>query len=476
MAEQLLELHPDRFLGTTPESTAIAREIYAATRELPIISPHGHTDAAWFADNRPFSNATELLLVPDHYVLRMLYSQGFDLSSLGVESLTGDEIAAPRAAWRLFAANYHLFLGTPCRIWLDHVFHEVFGLDIVLNEDSADHYYAHIEGALQMAEYLPRAILDRFAVERIATTEGALDPLLSHQRLHREGLGERILSTFRPDDVVDPDRIDFAANVAALGELTGEDTQTWAGYLQALRSRREFFKSLGVRASDHGHPSAATADLDVATCERLLRRCLSGEATSEERELFRAQMLTEMASMSLDDGLVMQLHPGSVRNHNSYLHRTFGPDKGADIPCAIDFVNGLRPLLDRVGNDPRLTLILFTLDESTYARELAPLAGHYPCLKLGPPWWFHDSPEGMLRFRQQTTETAGFYNTVGFNDDTRALLSIPARHDLARRMDARFLADWVAQHRLTLEQASGIAIDLAYGLAKRAYGFDRGRI
>jgi glucuronate isomerase len=180
-------------------------------------------------------------------------------------------------------------------------------------------------------------------------------------------------------------------------------------------------------------------------------------------------MLVEMARMSLEDGLVMQIHPGSYRNHNRGLFERFGRDKGADIPMQTDYVNSLRPLLQRYGNEPDLTVILFTLDETVYSRELAPLAGHYPILKLGPPWWFHDSPEGMRRFREQVTETAGFYNTVGFNDDTRAFLSIPARHDVARRMDCSFLAKLVVEHRLPEDEAHEVARDLAYNLAKAAY-------
>ena len=472
MTQETLELHPDRLLGSSADSIAIARGIFDTTEQLPIISPHGHTDPRWFAENSPFQNATELLLTPDHYILRMLYSQGIDLKSLGVRNLQKDEPAKPRDAWRLFARNYFLFIGTPSRIWLDHVFHEVFDLHTVLCAHNADDYYDHITEALQDERFLPRAILDHFNVEKITTTEGALDTLESHQQLHRDGLGDRILSTFRPDDVINPGVPGFTDRLSALGEMTGEDTTMWQGYLEALRKRRQYFQSLGVTATDHGHPSPATADLRPAECEELFTRCRSEMASPEDCELFRAQMLTEMALMSLEDGLVMQLHPGSVRNHNPQLFAEFGADKGADIPCAVDFVNGLKPLLGKVGNEPGFTLILFTLDESTYARELAPLAGHYPCLKLGPPWWFHDSPEGMLRFRQQVTETAGFYNTAGFNDDTRALLSIPARHDLARRMDAHFLANWVLQHRVTESQAIAIAQDLAYNLVKRAYRFD----
>ena len=480
-SQQALTLHPDRFLGTDENTTSIARRLYAETQNLPIISPHGHTDPLWFAGNKPFENPSALLLTPDHYIFRLLYSQGISLQSLGIQGAGSKNsnqavIADPRAAWRVFAMHYQLFLGTPSRIWLDHVFSTVFGLENVLSENTADHYYEKIQSALHSPNFLPRALLDRFQIETIATTEGALDSPASHRVLRDDGLGQRVITTFRPDDVIDPDREDFDSNLEKLAGLTGEDTSSWSGYLAALRHRREYFAKMGATATDHGHPTALTADLDRQQCQQLLDKCRAGAATTQEHELFRAQMLTEMAAMSIEDGMVMQLHPGSFRNHNTSLFQAFGRDKGADIPQAMDYVKSLKPLLDKFGNDPALNIILFTLDESTYARELAPLAGHYPSVKLGPAWWFHDSPEGMIRYRQQITETAGFYNTVGFNDDTRALLSIPARHDLARRIDAQFLAGWVAQHRLQEEQALDIAADLAYRLAKQAYKLDKSQV
>jgi glucuronate isomerase len=411
-----------------------------------------------------------LLVIPDHYLFRMLYSQGVSLEQLGIPRADGTRPAVEmREVWRTFAKYYSLFRGTPSSMWLEATFHDVFGLRRKLSETTADEYFDAISEQLARDEFRPRSLLDRFNIELIATTEGATDPLPHHRALQGTPWARRVITTFRPDDAVDPDREDFVSNVERLAELTGEDTSNWRGYLAALRRRRAFFKSLGATASDHGHPTARTADLGLPDCERLFGRCLAGAATVAERELFRAQMLTEMAAMSLDDGLVMQIHPGAWRNHNARLFAAFGRDKGADIPTRTDYVEHLKPLLDRFGNEPGLTVILFTLDESTYARELAPLAGHYPILRLGPPWWFHDSPEGMVRYRERVTETAGFYNTAGFNDDTRAFLSIPARHDVARRMDAAFLSRLVADHRLTEQEALEIAGDLAYELAKSAY-------
>lgn len=436
---------------------------------MPIISPHGHTDPVWFADNEPFGNATELLLAPDHYLFRMLYSQGIDLSRLGIDSRHRPSGADPREAWRLFARNFHLFRGTPSALWLNHVFVEVFHLDTMLDESTADHYFDAIGAALRTPAFRPRALFNQFNIEVLATTEPPTDRLEAHQKIRDSGWGGRVITTYRPDIVVDPEHEQFALALTEFGLLTGEDVGSWKGYLNAHRRRREVFSKAGATATDHGHPTPRTADLNTAECEQLFARVRTGQATAEQAELFRAQMLTEMAKMSLDDGLVMQIHPGSFRNHNLRLFERYGRDKGGDIPVATEYVRALKPLLDRFGNEARLTVIVFTLDETAYSRELAPLAGHYPSLKLGPAWWFHDSPEGMRRFREQTTETAGFYNTVGFNDDTRAFLSIPARHDVARRVDCAFLARLVAEHRLDETDAAAVAADLAYALPKRAY-------
>jgi glucuronate isomerase len=464
-----LVLHADRLFPADPTVRAIARRLYGVVQGLPIISPHGHTDPAWFAGNEPFSNATELLLAPDHYLYRMLYSQGIPLASLGVPSRHGPSNADPREAWRLLARNFHLFRGTPSAIWLSHVFSVVFGLDVVLDEATADHYFDAIGAALRTDAFRPRALFERFNIEVLATTESPVDRLEQHRRIRESGWRGRVVTTYRPDAVVDPEHEQFRTALPEFGELTGEDVHSWAGYLNAHRRRRADFARAGATATDHGHPTARTADLGEAECERLFARVVAGDVSADDAELFRAQMLFEMARMSLDDGLVMQIHPGVCRNHNRWLFEEYGRDRGADIPVRTEYVSALKPLLDRFGNDTRLAIILFTLDETTYSRELAPLAGHYPVLKLGPAWWFHDSPEGMLRFREQTTETAGFYNTVGFNDDTRAFLSIPARHDVARRVDCSFLARLVAEHRLDEDDAAHVAADLAYGLPRKAY-------
>jgi glucuronate isomerase len=459
-------LHEDRLFPSEHESRRIARALYAHVKGLPIVSPHGHTQAGWFVRNEPFSDPAKLFVQPDHYVYRMLYSQGISLEDLEIGL---PELKNPRRVWHIFASHYYLFRGTPTRMWLDFAFQELFGLEERLSSRTADHYFDAISEKLRTPEFLPRALYERFNLELLATTDSPLDSLADHKTLRESKWTGRILPNFRPDPVVDPEFNGFAQNILLLGEQTGEDTATWDGYLSALRTARARFRKLGCTATDHGHPTAQTADLLPSEAAELFRRVLTGHADAQQQELFRAQMLTEMARMSLEDGLVMQIHPGSVRNHNRKLHERYGRDVGADIPRATTYVDALRPLLDRFGNEPSLTIILFTLDESAYSRELAPLAGHYPCLRLGPAWWFHDSPEGMMRFREQSTETAGFYNTVGFNDDTRAFLSIPARHDMARRIDCAFLARLVAEHRLAEDEAFEVAHDLTYGLVKQAY-------
>lgn len=469
-----LELHPDRLLPASKFLRGIARDLYREVAGLPIISPHGHTDPRWFAENEPFPNATDLLLTPDHYLFRMLFSQGVSLDTLGVpraDGTRGDFDA--RRAWRAFAAHWHLFLGTPSRIWLDWVFAEVFGLEVVLDEETADLYFDAIGEQLAEPDFRPRALFERLQIEVLTTTESPLDPLRHHRAIRDSGWHGRVITAYRPDPTVDPGSADFRANVERLGELTGEDTAIWPGYLAAHRKRRAFFSEMGARSTDHGHPSCRTAALSEAEAARLFDRVMQGGANADDAELFRAQMLTEMAKMCVDDGLVMQIHPGSFRNHSRTIFEQFGRDKGFDIPMRTDYVHALKPLLDVVGLDPRFSLIVFTLDESSYSRELAPLAGVYPSLKLGPAWWFHDSPGGLRRFRELTTETAGFRNTVGFNDDTRAFLSIPARHDVARRIDCAYLATLVAEHRMSEEDAAEVARALAYELPRSAYRLDR---
>lgn len=460
----------DVLFPAEPAMRGLARALYGAVAHMPIVSPHGHTDPRWYALNEPFPDPAQLLIVPDHYIFRMLFSQGVPLEALGVPRRDGAPVETDgRAIWRLFARHYRLFRGTPTRLWMDYVLGTLFGVAAPLSPETADAAYDTVAERLAEPEFRPRALFERFNIEVIATTEGALDDLRWHRMIRESGWTGRVVTAYRPDAVVDPDFEGFAGNLDRLGELTGCDTGLWQGYLDAHRARRAFFRSFGATSSDHGHPTAATENLAGDEAAALFDRVRTGRADAGERARFRAQMLTEMAKMSLDDGLVLQIHPGSWRNHSPAMLARFGRDKGFDIPTRTDYVAALKPLLDAVGLEPTLGVILFTLDESSYARELAPLAGVYPALKLGPAWWFHDSAEGMRRFREMTTETAGFYNTVGFNDDTRAFPSIPARHDIARRVDCAFLARLVAEHRLREDEAHELAHELAYTLAKEAY-------
>lgn len=463
-------LDADRLFPVEGHVRAMARALYQTVATAPIVSPHGHTDPRWFAENEAFPDPAQLFVTPDHYVFRMLHSQGVSLESLGVPRADGGAVETDgRAIWRRFAEHFHLLRATPSRIWLDHSFQEVFGLTERFGPATADAYYDHIAECLAKPEFRPRALFERFNIEVIATTESPLDDLKWHRMIRESGWKGRVITAYRPDPVVDPDFAGFVQNVEQFCGLAGESSATYAGYLAAHRNRRAYFAAMGATSTDHGHPTAATLNLGAAEAAALYGRVMSGKADAAEREAFRAQMLTEMAKMSVEDGLVMQIHPGASRNHSGPVFARFGRDKGYDIPTRTDYVTALRPMLEAVGEEPGLTIILFTLDETAYARELAPLAGVYPALRLGPAWWFHDSYEGMWRFRQMTTETAGFYNTVGFNDDTRAFCSIPARHDVARRVDASFLATLVATGRLAEDEAFEVIHDLAHRLARQAY-------
>lgn len=464
-------LDPDRLLPLGGRERAIARDLYREVKGLPIVSPHGHTDPRWYAEDAAFPDPAQLFVTPDHYVFRLLCSQGVPLTDLGVPRVDGGPTETDgRRIWRRLAENYHLLRGTPSRIWLDHTFEAVFGLHTRLSASTADLCYDHIAECLARPEFRPRALFERFGIEVIATTERPLDDLRWHRMIAESGWTGRVVSAYRPDSVVDPEFDGFAGNVERFGALAGVDATRWDGYLEAHRNRRAYFREFGgATSTDHGHPTARTEDLPQADAATLFAKALAGSCDPAEADAFRGQMLTEMARMSLEDGLVMQIHPGSLRNHSAEVLVRHGRDKGFDIPTRTDYVRALKPLLNAVGMRPDLTIILFTLDESTYARELAPLAGVYPALRLGPAWWFFDSPEGMRRYRELTTETAGFYNTVGFNDDTRAFCSIPARHDMARRVDCSYLATLVATGRLAEDEAREVAHDLAYRLAKQAY-------
>ena len=466
-----LQLDPDRALPFPAEQRSIARAIYGETKDLPLICMHGHVEPEVFADDIPFANPAQLLIVPDHYVFRMLASQGIEPARLGVPRLDGDPVETDsRKIWQTFCENWKLFRGTPSRYWLEHELVEVFGVDLVPSAETADAIYDQIAACVADPQFRPRALLDRFNIEVISTTDAATSDLQHHAKLAADGLSERVFPTFRPDAVAYLDRGTWRADIEELANLSGIDTATYDGFLDALRSRRAAFVEAGARATDHGHLLADTTPMDANAARELFSRVLGGaEASPAEVAAFAANMLYQMAQMSCEDGLVMQIHPGVLRDHNSAISRTYGSDKGYDIPIQTEFTRALRPMLDRFGTDPRFRVILFTVDETSFSRELAPIAGTYPSVRLGAPWWFLDSPEGMRRFRESATETAGFYNTSGFVDDTRAYASIPARHDLFRRVDAGYLARLVLEHRLSMDEAIETAIDLTYNLPKESY-------
>jgi glucuronate isomerase len=467
-------LPEDRYFVPDPQQKEIAQSLYADVADLPLVCPHGHVDPRMFADpDYSFGTPTELLLIPDHYVFRMLYSQGIPLESLGIPRQDGGEVESDhRKIWQIFAENVYLFRGTPTGMWLTHELHDVFGVKDKLTGESAQNIYDQIADCLEKSEFRPRRLFERFNIEVLTTTDAATDPLEHHQALRDSGWKARILPTFRPDAVVNIDTPGWHANIQALSEISGISVHDYQTYIQALENRRAFFKEMGATATDHAALTPYTEELSAGEAEAIFQRALEGKASNEDATRFTGHMLMENARMSLEDGLVMQLHPGSYRSHNTPVFQRFGVDKGGDIPVPTEYTRNLHPLLNKYGNDPRLTLLLFTLDETTYSRELAPLAGHYPAVLLGPPWWFHDSLNGMLRYLEQVSETAGIYNTSGFNDDTRAFPSIPARHDLWRRVASNWVASLAVRGILDMDDALEMVHDLAYRLAKRAYKFE----
>ncbi|GGD26225.1 uronate isomerase [Microbacterium faecale] len=452
-----LHLDPDRLFPADPRTRDIARELFSEVANLAILSPHGHVPAEWIADDEPFADPTSLLLSPDHYVTRLLHASGVDLAQLGV----GGTAADPREAWRIFCARWGLFTGTASAGWLEHVFSHVFAVSEVPSAATADIIYDRISRSLATPEFRPRALFERFRIEALATTDDPLDDLDAHRRISADPTFRgRVLPTFRPDKYIDPEAPGFANAVARLADQHGIAVDDYRGYITALEERRAHFVARGAVSADHGVADAYTTVLDADDAAALFRRAVRGKLSPAEAREFRGHMLVEMARMSVADGLVMTLHPGVQRNHSSVTFRDFGPDSGHDIPVRVEFTRGLRPLLERHGLERDFHLVLFTIDETAYSREIAPLAGFYPSVFIGAPWWFLDAPDAIGRFRAAVTETAGFSRGSGFIDDTRAFLSIPARHDVARRSEAAFLARYVAEGRISLARAREIIVDL----------------
>ena len=467
-------MHLDRYFTPDPAQRRIALELYQSVAELPLVCPHGHVDARLFADpDYHFGNPAELFIIPDHYIFRLLYSQGVSLEDLGLPRRDGTPVETdPRRIWQRFAEHFYLFLGTPTGAWLADELRGVFGVEHKLTGETAAAIYDQLERQLAAPDFTPRRLYERFNIEVLCTTNGPADRLEAHQAIRASGWRGCLRPTFRPDAVLDLAEPSWRENVEALGEAAGRMIGDYATFIAALEDRRAFFKTQGATATDHGVLAPYTTVLAPGEAEAIFQRALRGTAAAADAAQFMGHMLVEMARMSVEDGLVMQLHPGALRSHSRAHLERFGPNTGADIPVAVEFTRNLQPLLSRFGHDRRLSLILFTLDETAYSRELAPLAGFYPAVRLGPPWWFFDSWNGMRRYFDQVMETAGVYNTAGFNDDTRAFASIPARHDLWRRAAAEWLAGLVARRMLDDDDARGLARAMAYDLARQAYHLD----
>jgi glucuronate isomerase len=463
----------DRYFDPNPAQRQAALELYESVANLPIIAPHGHVAPRLLADEKAtLGTPAEMFIIPDHYVFRMLYSQGISLESLGIPRVDGGPVEEDhRKIWQTFADNFTLFRGTPTGAWMTHELAVIFGIEEKLTGETAQLIYDQIEAKLATPEFRPRALFDRFNIEILSTTDAATDALNDHQAIRDSDWDGDIRPTFRPDAVVNLMTAGWRDNIDALSDISGITVNSYRSFIEALENRRQFFRSMGATATDHAAVSAYTAELSEREADEIFQRALKGDAIEKDEYQFTAHMIMENARMSIDDGLVMQFHVGSIRNHNSTIYDTFGTDMGCDIPTKSEFTHNLRPLLNKYGNDPHLTFIVFNLDESTYARELAPLAGHYPAMKLGPAWWFYDSINGMTRYRAQISETAGLHNTVGFNDDTRAFPSIPSRHDLSRRVDANWIAGLLVRGIIDQDDAHEMIQDTAYRLVKRAYKF-----
>jgi len=465
-----LHLHKDRYFDPNPAVRRIGRQLYENTKDLPIVGPHGHVPPRLLAEDEPFPEPASLIIKPDHYVFRLLYSQGVAMEDLGIPPEDGTPVETdPRAIWQRFAEHYYLFEGTPTGAWLDYEFYHVFDIREKLTGENAQRIYDQIHEKLQQPNFRPRALFERFDIEVLTTTDPAHSALEHHHTLREDGWDQRVRPCFRPDAVFSIADDEWANHLHALEDAAGRSIHDYATLIEVLEDRRAFFKKMGATSTDHGVYSPRTRRLSDRKAEKLFQKALRDEATVEDERDFESHMLMEMARMSVDDGLVMQIHPGSFRDHNQSIRERFGRNVGGDIPVRTEYTKNLEAVLNAYGNHPDFRLVVFTLDESTYSRELAPLAGHYPALRLGPPWWFHDSIEGMMRYRKRVTETASIYNTAGFNDDTRAFCSIPARHDLCRRIDANYLARLVARHQVDLEEAHRMAHALAYGLVKETY-------
>lgn len=464
-----LSLSPDRLFPADPGVRQLARDLYAEVADLPIISPHGHVPAQWLADDIHFDDPTSLLITPDHYVNRLLHSHGVSLGDLGVGRGPLDE-AASRAAFRLLCSHWDAYRGTPVRFWLDAQLADIFGVTVRPSAETADAIYDQIAECLTKPEFSARALYARFGIEVLATTDDPCDDLSFHAALRDDPTWtSRVVPTFRPDRYLEPLGPTWLDDVERLGEVTGLETSEYDGFLAALAERRRYFVAHGAVSADHSHADARTDVLSGREADRLFTLARKQEATEAEATALRRHLVSEMGRMSCDDGLVMTLHPAVRRSHHGPTAQRYGADVGSDIPLQVEFTDALRPLLERYGTHPNFHLVIFTLDETTFSREIAPLAGFYPSVYAGAPWWFLDAPDAIRRYRAAVTETVGFGKTSGFIDDTRAFCSIPARHDMSRRLDAGYVAQLVAEHRLELDEAHEVMTELVVDNPRKVF-------
>ena len=466
-------LPEDRYFDTDPQQKKAAIRIYETIKDLPIVSPHGHVDPQLFTTNsQGFGTPTDLLIIPDHYVFRQFYSQGLKMEDFGIpyadHSANGIE-QNPRKIWQLFCDNYSLLRGTASYAWLAYEFKFIFDINEIPDSTNAQNIYDELQEKLNAPEYQPRSLFKRMNIEVLSTTDAAADSLSYHKEIRESGWDGRIIPAFRPDAAININAPLFLQEIEKLSKISGIEIKDYKSYILALEHQRRFFKSMGAVSTDQGVFSPHTEELSEEKLNQIFSKALKGQATKEDADAFCAHMLMEMARMSCEDGLTMQLHPGVLRNHNQLVYQKFGPDKGDDIPVQTEFTKNLQPLLCKYGNHPNFRLCLFTIDETTYSRELAPLAGHYPAIRLGPPWWFNDTWNGMTRFLDSITETSGFCNLSGFVDDTRAFPSIPARHDIYRRVISNWLAKMTIRSFITIDDAIEIAYSMVYTQPKAVY-------
>ncbi len=447
--------HADRLFPADLSTRMLARRLYESVRGLPLVCSGVVADPSWFAENPALPDPAQVFVQSDRQVWAILRGHGVAPGQLGVAddgaSIAGD----PASVWKVFAANYHAFRGTPTRLWHDHAFSTLFGLNERLSADNSDRFYTRVAECLAKPEFRPRALFQRFNIEllsALATPFDSLDPYLAA----RGSLKGRLVPTYCPDRLVDANNPGFITALDRFAELTSTDAWTWKGYLDAHRQRRAQFKSAGALAISQFALAARTADLPAEDAEKLFAKIVSRDFSPAEGDLFRAQMATEMARMSLDDGLVLQLHLDTPPVH----------DPEQKVPPPMPSVDGLLPLLQRFRGEPGLRVVACQDGLSAQADELARLASEYACLFVSAGG--SGGSEPMRRFRAMSFQNAAFYKTLNALQGQR-FIALAALTDAIRRLDCAFLAEFVVAHRLDEDEAHAMAKDVAYGISKKVY-------